>query len=409
MSFNNNALNSTDSTPNISINGGSLGAGDLVVDAWGIQKVSLPISLFHGLWTFDISPSMWFQYTNGTQVYSGTDVTSIFSAANINTSTTSTSVIMESRQCPRYQPNRGHLFSTALWCPDKTNDGTRDWGLCTDDNGVGFRLKSDGLLYAIQRSGGVETKEEVIDTSVLNNFNVEKGNIYDIQYQWRGVGNYFFYIGDTALGASKLVHTFNYLNDTEVLTMENPALPIRFKSVRGTEDVKIKVGCADITSENGIPDKEQYSSCFAENVAVTTDTPVLIASQPLLINTQINTRTVTFARLSVTCSKKATFKVWVTRDPDNITGATFAAIGSGSFIETDSPDTVSGAVRATAVTTANLRHITNIPVEAASARSIDNPNERKIDFDLVRGDYLIITCSAATANAECVLELGEQV
>lgn len=31
-----------------------MGVGDLQVDAWGVPKVSIPYSLFHGMFTFDI-------------------------------------------------------------------------------------------------------------------------------------------------------------------------------------------------------------------------------------------------------------------------------------------------------------------------------------------------------------------
>ena len=182
-----------------------VGAGDLTLDAWGVNKVSMPISLFHGLWTFDIPQSQWFMYENGTQVYSSTNIVSTGGIAELTADATKTSVMMESRECPRYQPNRGHLFSFAGWMPDKTNDGIREWGVATTENGVFFRLKADGLLYAVLLRNSVETHEELIDTSVLTGFDVEKNNIYDIQYQWRSAGNYKFFIGDPSKGQ---VHLF---------------------------------------------------------------------------------------------------------------------------------------------------------------------------------------------------------
>lgn len=56
--------------------GQSLGSGDITIDAWGAQKVSLPRSLFHGMFTFDVPQTKWFMYVNGTQVYSSSDITS---------------------------------------------------------------------------------------------------------------------------------------------------------------------------------------------------------------------------------------------------------------------------------------------------------------------------------------------
>lgn len=380
-----------------------IGSG-IVLDAWGVQKVSLPISLFHGLWTFDIPQSMWFMFENGIQVYSSTAIASVNSAARLLTNVTETDLILESRECPRYQPNRGHLFSTALWCPNKANDCERNFGMGTDENGVVFRLKSDGLLYAVMVSGGSQVRESVIDTSGMSDFDVEKGNVYDIQYQWRGVGNYLFFIN------LQLVHTFSLLGTLTELSMENPALPIHFHIKRITEDAEMHIGCADVTSENGIVDKEVYTSAYAEDVSVNgDDSPCIVVRQPLLIGGKTNTRTITLARISVTCTKKATFKVWMVRDATAITGATYKPVNAGSFVETDSVDMDAAAVRATSVTTSSMRFVTAIPVEAAVSRSVDNPYRGRIEFPIVRGDFLVITCTAVSAESDVTVEWGEQV
>jgi len=380
------------------------GVGDLVADAWGVQKVSFPVSLFSSKFTFDIDPAAWFMYENGVQIYTSTNITSTNSAGKLVTDATNTIVHLESRECPRYQANRGHLFSTALWCPNKTSDGVRGWGIgIHNQNEVNFALKSDGLLYAQLESGGVSKVDTVIDTSAVPNFDVEKGNIYDIQFQWRGVGNYFFYINNV------LVHTIENLGTLTALSMENPALPAHFRCERTTENVEIHVGCADITSENGTRnDRETYASAYAEGVNVSSDTPVIVVHNPLQINSQTNTRTMTLARISVNCSKKGVFKVWTSRNAADITGETLQSIGNGSYTECDSTDMDATAVRATAVTVANLNFVTSIPVEATTAREIDNPYRDRIEFPVVRGDYIIVTCTAASAAADCVVEWGEQ-
>lgn len=381
-----------------------IGDGDITQDAWGIQKVSFPHSLLHGLWTFDIPASMWFMYENGSQVYTSTNIVSTNGAAVLTTSATKTALVMESRECPRYQPNRGHLFSTALWCPSKTNDGVRDWGVQTAENGVFFRLKADGLLYAVLKSGGVEVKEEVITTSGVTAFDVQKGNVYDIQYQWRGVGNYKFFIN------LQLVHTFSSLGTLTALSMQNPALPASFKCTRTTADVSMSIGCCDITSENGNSDQEEYMAAYAAAVSTTgTDKPVLVLFNPLTINGVTNTRTVTISSFSVINTKKSVFKVWRTRTLADITGATFQTVGNGSWMQTDSPNTTAGAVRATAATVANMRFITAIPVEAAVPRVVDITNPNIVKFNMVRGDYIVITNDGAAASSEVVVNWGEQI
>ena len=376
--------------------------GELTSDAWGIPKVSLPHSLFHGLFTFDIPAAQLFMFHGATQVYTSSNIVSTNSAGVVAANATQPSVTLQSRMCPRYQPNRGHLYSTALWCPSKTANGVREWGLSTTENGVFFRLKADGLLYAVLRSGGVETKEEVIDTSVVADFDVQKGNVYDIQYQWRGVGNYKFYINLV------LVHTFENLGTLTALSMQNPALPATYKAVRTTADVAMHIGCVDITSENGSDNSLQPHVAYANISRNGTDVPVISIHNPLLINSKTNTRTVYPTRISMSCDKKAVFKIWRHRDPALLTGETFVALGNGSFVQTDSPDTVAGAVAATAATVTKMELIDVINVQANGSFSYTKPDSR-MDFDLVRGDYLTVTVTATTGLCDVVISWGEAV
>jgi hypothetical protein len=356
----------------------------------------------HGMWTFDIPASIFFMYENGAQVYTSTNIVSTGGAAVLTTSATKTALILEGRVAPRYQPNRGHLFSTALWCPSKTADGVREWGVQTADNGVFFRLKADGLLYAVQRSLTVETKEELIDTSGVTGFDVQKGNIYDIQYQWRGVGNYNFYINNV------LVHTFSNLGTLTALSMANPALPVSFKCTRTSADVAMHIGCVDITSENGDDDALQPKSAYANITRNGTDVPVISIYNPLLIGSVTNTRTVYLTRVTVSCDKKTVFKIWRHRDPALLTGETFVALGGGSYVQTDSPDTVAGAVAATAATVASMELIDVINVQANGAGEFKVADTR-LQYTLVRGDYLTVTATTTVGLCDVVISWGEAV
>lgn len=387
-----------------------MSSGQLTQDAWGIGKVSVPHSLFHGMWTYDIPNNMWFTYENNVQTYASTGVTSVSGAARVQTIGAVTTALMESRECPRYQPNRGHLFSTAGWFPSKTANGTRDFGLFNTENGVFFRLKSDGLLYAVRRSASVEVYEQLIDTSLLAGFDVEKNNIYDIQFQWRGAGNYLFFIGDPAAGISKLVHKMDCLGKLTTVSMENPALPVAFKATKGTQDVVMNIGCADVSSENGQRESGQYSSAYAESVAASgTNVPIIAVKVPLLITGKINTRNLELGRITVTSDKKSVFKVWITRDPTAIIGATFVTVDHGSFVESDSAASSPGAVKATSVNTALLRPLLTIPVAALNTRAQDNPLKDTVQFTLVRGDYLVVTCTASAASTDVVIEWAELI
>jgi hypothetical protein len=384
------------------VSGYATGKGDLTTDAWGVQKVSLPQSVFHGLFTFDIPQSQWFMYHGQTQVYTSTNITSSNGAALVQANAAQPDVKLESRATPRYQPNRGHLYSTALWLPSASANAIRDFGLSTPENGVYFRLKSTGL-YAVLKSGLNETREELIDTSAVAGFDVTKGNVYDIQYQWRGVGNYLFFIN------LQHVHTFANLGTLTALSLQDPALPAMYRAIRITADAAMYIGCVDIASENGSDDRLQYASVYADVSLNGTNQPLIVIHNPLVIGLTTNTRMTELSRITLTCDKKAIFKVWTTRNPAAITGATLVSIGDGSFVQCDSPDAVAGAVKATSVNTALLHLVTVIPVQAGISRATDNPFQGRIDFPLVRGDYLVITADVTTGTCDVVVEWGEAI
>lgn len=393
-----------------------MGSGDMVKDVWGSPKVSVPASLFHGLWTFDISAKMWFMFHGVTQVYSSTNIVSDGGQALLTADAANPVVHMESKECPRYQPNRGHLYSDAIIMPDK-NNGVVEHGLIMIDsagnieNGVFFRKKTDGLYYACLVSGGVQVKEELIDTSDLVGYDIENGNITDIQFQWRSVGNYHFYIGNPESGNQKLVHSFLFLGTLGGASIENPAMPACCRVTRGTADTIVRWGCADITSENGEKNnREEYTSAYTKNFSgAAADFPVIVIKQPLTINGKPNTRTVTLARITLSATKRTYFEVWVTRDPAAFTGPAFKKINNGSFVETDSIDMDATATRATAVNKSLLSFVTFVRVEANVRTLADNPYRDRIEFPLVRGDYLVVTCADSTAAADAVIEIGEQI
>lgn len=382
-----------------------IGSGDLQIDAWGSPKVSVVRSLDHGLFTYDISPLLWFIYQNGVQVYTSTNVVSTNGEAIVTGNAAVPLARLESRLCPRYQPNRGHLFSTALWMPNKLNDGIRRFGLGTNENRVYFKLTSDGKVYACLRSNNVETYEQEVITTGVANFDVEKGNVYDVQYQWRGVGNYYFYIN------LQLVHVISNLGTLTALSLANPALPQFFESERITQDVSMYIGCADTSSENGGPSLEQYTAAYSEAVSTTgADKPILVLRNPLLIGGKTNTRTIVISTVKVTSDKKCVVKIWRTRDATGITGATYVANGNGSYVETDSTNMNAGAVRATAVTVAKLQFVSAINLESNVTGEVNLSTDREhIEFSLVRGDYLVVTNNAVSGSATCVLDWGEEI
>jgi len=208
------------------------------------------------------------------------------------------------------------------------------------------------------------------------------------------------------------VHVFNLMGTLDGASIENPALPAAYTVTSNDgSQITMKIGCCDISTENGSHnDIQQFHSAYAASVAVNgTNVPVIAIRNPLLINGKTNTRSVNILRVSLNCSKKATFIGWGTRDGSALTGGTILGIDTGSFIECDSPQMNPLAVRSTGFTPATSGFVTALSVEANTRQVWENPNKERLELPLARGDYLIITCTATTATADVVVEWGEAV
>lgn len=383
------------------------GAGDMALDAWGLQKMVHPHSLFHSAFTFDVPIRKWNSIVNGVEenLLTSTLVTSTSGKLSVKTAANNGDVTyLHSRRHPRYQPNRGHVYSMSAFVPVPTDNAVEDFGLFTDIDGVFFRIHTDGKLYACLQSNGVLVHEDLINFPCSfddNPLDYSKGNVYDIQFQWRGAGNYRFFAGNPKTGKLEVIHEIRNLNKLTALTMQNPSLPAAFRVTSLGDAGEIQCGCVDITSEGGDDRHEQYQSASIENkTASGTDVPIIIIHSPQQIAGKMNTIDGRLARISGASDKRGVFKMWSTRNPAAFTGASFAALGGGSYIEYD--------VAATAVNTALLRQETSFRVEANSYVSIENPAKENIDFFFIHGDYLVITATVSAGTCDAVFEWGEE-
>lgn len=281
-------------------------------DAWGKPKTIKDYSILHGLFTFNVPENMWKEIYNGVEVpianASSIDgYLSLVSGAALNDITS-----LNSYRNPRYQPNRGHLYSSSIMFPLKNAIGNRRIGLFNSQNGVFFLLES-GILYAVVRTtqGGVTTEDKhIIDATGVD---LEKGNLFDIQFQWRGVGDYNFFINQ------KLVHKFNYKGTLSSLSISNPALPIGFECENLGDNVEIICGCVDVTTEGGDVERGVYGSIAIGNqsgqISISGyNQPIIAIRSKTLVGVKINTRDTLILLGSAYADQRAMMRIWKTRD-----------------------------------------------------------------------------------------------
>ena len=377
---------------------------DITSDVWGRPKTTLDFSLFHWLWTYNIPSQLWLTFEDWVEILPSTRITSDAWHWSIKSWTTLwDTAFLRSKRHPRYQPNRWHLFSTAWFMPVPTATWIRQLGFKNTIAWCYFQLE-DWVLYAVILDDSVEKVKQVIDVTLawlISTADLANWTLYDIQFQWRGVWDYYFYINQ------KLVYQTNFLWNNTELTIANPAISagVYCENTDWTQ-VEIRLWCVDISTEWGKREGATYVSVAnAITKAVTTASyPVIIAHIKSTLSSLPNTRDVLALRVTWSSDQKSRMKAYITRDWTAITGASFSDAQQGSWIEFDTV--------ATAITTANCQLLWSKRVQLDGSAEVDLPSDL-IDFVLSEWDYLIITMErenpTQTANVDVTLEMWEEI
>lgn len=365
------------------------------LDSWGRHKSVTDHSLFHGLFTFDIPQSLWKIVENGTEVTSSVNATSSNGMLKMD-STGLSSLEVSSYRHPRYQPNRGILYSASWILPDWQSDATVDFGLFNDtESGFFFRVRS-GRVYAVRLTLSTEYEEEI---NLPQGADLSKGCLYDIQCQWRGVGSFFFYI---TYNLGTTVHTMNLLGTLSAISVNNPALHVAQRIIPNTNDAVAYCGCLDYTTEGGENERLVYANVPVIDGVVSEGDGLIAIRIPTTINGNHYSRDAKIGRIYVHADKKSDFEMYVSRDASSVTATGWTAVNSGSFIE--SADSI------TAVDATKGRLVSTFAIQAGGSDSRANPIPEQIDFYLTAKDIMFLKCtSGASVTASALIELGEEI
>lgn len=387
-----------------------LGTNDIGRDAWGRPKFVLDDSIFHGMFTYNIPVPIWYETINSVLQSSFVNATSVDGKLVLTSGGTLDDITeLRTYRNPRYEPNRGHLYSTSVFLPNPSDAGNRRFGYFTHESGSFFSLES-GSLYAIIRTT-IQTvtidDKYLIDTTGID---LSKGNLFDIQMQWRGVGDYKFFIN------LKLVKKVEYVGTRVELTMFNPANPLCYESENKGDEVVLYCGCVDVTSEGGEKNGKTYGS-----VGISTDSgevsitgvnqPILAIRSKLLVNSLINTRDTLALLATAYADQRSVFKIWATRDFTAITEGTqtWSDFGDGhlEYIELDP-----GAGTPMVFDTAKADSIFTIRVPANAPTEASALFEGRTDIHQTPGDMFVFTMqrdSGIAENAGVTYEFAEEI
>jgi hypothetical protein len=127
----------------------------------------------------------------------------------------------------RYIPGYGGraIFTVIFDTPQENSQQVI--GLIDDDNGWGFGY--NGLQFGIVRlNKGTEnwTYQDDWNRDLRAILNPQRGNVYDIKYEWLGFGMQYFSI-ENEIGDIAIVHAIAYANENTETSIGSPNLPLR--------------------------------------------------------------------------------------------------------------------------------------------------------------------------------------
>lgn len=210
------------------------------VDAFGRNRVSLPVTLFNGKTLFDAMPLFWDdQQVSGTASSTfNTNQASVTLAVN---NTTAGRRVRRTFQHFNYRPGKSFLVFMSFCLGTGGTGITKRLGYGDDEDGL-FLESVDGTVQINRRTNVTGTPVnntvaqaswnlDVLDGSGPSTFNVDwtKAHILVIDFEWLGAGRVRF--GLVLGGRIVYFHEMNHANSLSTVYMSHPNLPVQYELI----------------------------------------------------------------------------------------------------------------------------------------------------------------------------------
>jgi len=400
-------------------------------DFYGTPATVQPYSLFHGLFTYNVSGLLW--RTSNAASGNGT-ATSVDGALTLTSGTVSGgSTVLESRRNLRYEPDRSIRYATAT--PGFPTGGAARvrFGQYTDTHGYFLVYDtSDGSLKLYTRNttgivapgsedhtdgtGAATTTDTLQATATLpSGADLTKATLFDIEAHWRGVGEIRCSINLVDGGGSAR------LGVSADLWSGNPGLPVRFEAIadEASNSKTFNFGCVDMASMGGQgPVYVPQGANIVETAFDNTERPILVIQAAGFLGGMPCTRDSVLRAVGYSVDAKATVRVYK--------GGTAASLASWANLDDSSAIIVGkGSVSSTwSATGAILLHEEPFTAAGVGEAAFD-PNPTAITYispipgtlttganrgDPAYGDLIVVTVqksTGGTVNCAVHVEIGE--
>jgi hypothetical protein len=245
----------------------------------------------------------------------------------------------------KYQAGYTQLIALSIINSDSGQaNQVREWGYFDGYNGLFFRL-SGTALNIVERSN---TSGSVVDTIIPQNLwnvdkldgtglssitlDVTKGNLYEIEVQWYGVGTVRYFIDNI------LVHESLHANTLTVPYTATAQLPVQFRIANSgaSSAGSLTMICARVGAQGQIhePFEWSFSAFTASDLLVgTTEIPIMTIRPKSLYNS-ITNRMVILPKV-LTVSTEGYKMSWKLIYNATLTGASYTSASALSGVEYD--------------------------------------------------------------------------
>jgi len=325
------------------------------VDAFNRIKVGNPHTLFDSKQLHNKLPLFWDESITNT---SG-NATSTHSSSNASTILhveTNDTIIRQTYTHWNYEPGKSQeIIFTGLidLLTGEGNGVTARMGLFTEFDGIFFEYSNQNLYLCVRKNGNYVHKipqsdwnyDRMDGTGVSGiNINIQKAQIFYIDYEWLGVGDIRF--GVFEYGRFHLLHQIYHANELDNPYMSTPNLPVRYEISTTNESANLNHICSTVITNgnilnNGFIHTASTSGTVINAVTAGTIYPVL----GVRLNQNKLDAFVKLQSVSLLNTGNANFEYLIVVDPTLSSSATFTpynnsavdvAIGTGITVTNNS-------------------------------------------------------------------------
>jgi hypothetical protein len=309
----------------------------LGTSAFSTLRVAHPFTLTDFNFKYNVDTNFWGQLTasGGTIAHVPAQ-----SAARLQvTGTNGSRALIRTHEYYRYQSGKGMDVKLSVIHDDVgQSNQIRRWGFFDDSDGLFFQLTGTTVQVVRRTSVSGVAVDNVVDQTSWNVdkmdgtgpsqlvLNVSKGNFYDIDFQWLGVGVVRFFVDGF------LVHEMQHANLLDVPYTRTAVLPVSFEVVNVGVSVAsgFRAICGSVVVDGGMDATEILFDAFnPTDVTVTpVERPILSIRPKLLFNGITNRIVILPRRLFVSNrSGRAGFRIvlnptlvgaaWTSADPES--------------------------------------------------------------------------------------------